>query len=207
MSKGLKTKDRILEQAVHWASLLGLEGLTLGHLAEQLGISKSGLYAHFGSKEDLQLQVLKTAEERFVDEVVRPALKAPRGAPRVTALVERWLGWASESRAGGCVFVAAATELDDRSGPVRDALEASQRAWFETLARACRLAQEEKHYRSDFDPEQFAFELQGILFSFHHQFRLLRRPESVQWARTAFAELQRRAWLDDSQHEQGGASS
>ncbi|NLE86125.1 MAG: TetR/AcrR family transcriptional regulator [Myxococcales bacterium] len=199
MSRALRTRDRILEGAIDLAAQLGLEGLSLGHLAERLGLSKSGLYAHFGSKEDLQIQVLGAAAERFVDEVVRPALEEPRGAPRVAALCERWLAWASTGRSGGCVFVAAGTELDDRSGPVRDALEATQRAWLETLARACRIAQEEGHYEQGVDPRQFAFELQGILFSFHHQARLLRDPEAANRARRAFGDLDARA--------RGGASS
>jgi AcrR family transcriptional regulator len=192
VSKAPRTRERILEQAVELASQLGVEGITLGQLAERLGLSKSGLYAHFGSKEDLQIQVLEAAAQRFVHEVVRPALSAPRGAPRVRALFERWLTWASELRPGGCVFVAAATELDDRDGPVRDALEASQRAWFETLARACRIAQEEGHYRATVDAEQFAFELQGLLFSFHHRARLLRSSDAVARARLAFDQLEAR---------------
>lgn len=193
MSKALRTRDRILEQAVDLAARLGLEGLSLGHLAEQLGLSKSGLYAHFASKEALQIQVLEVAAQRFVEGVVRPALREPRGAPRVAGLFERWLGWASTARPGGCVFVAAGAELDDRTGPVRDALETIQQSWFETLARACRIAQEEGHYGAELDPEQFAFELQGVLFSFHHQSRLLRSPDADARARRAFGALDARA--------------
>lgn len=176
------------------ASLVGLEGLTLGNLAEELKLSKSGLFAHFGSKERLQIEVLSVASSSFVEQVVKPAIAKPRGAPRVEALVERWLAWsASSERPGGCVFVAAATELDDRAGPVRDAVEQTQRAWLETLARACRIAQEAGHYRKEIEPEQFAFELQGILLAFHHQARLLRNPEAVQRARRAFSALAQRA--------------
>lgn len=191
VSKAPRTRQRILEHAVELASQLGVEGLTLGRLAEELGLSKSGLYAHFGSKEDLQIRILEAAAQRFIDVVVRPALKEPRGAPRVRALFEHWLRWASdEGRAGGCVFVAAATELDDRSGPARDALEASQRDWLTTLACACRIAQEEGHYRRDLDPDQVAFELQGILLAFHHRARLLRASDAVERARRAFLDLE-----------------
>ena len=176
------------------ASLVGLEGLTLGHLASELDLSKSGLFAHFGSKERLQIEVLRLAAESFVLQVVRPAISEPRGAPRVEALFERWLAWSgSQDRPGGCVFVAASTEVDDRSGPVRDAVESTQRAWLGTLARACRIAQEEGHYGADIEPEQFAFELQGLLLSIHHQARLMKNPHAVERARRAFAALVARA--------------
>src|SRR4051812_33343447 len=123
MSKGFGTRDRILDQAVRIASLEGLEGVTGGELAGGLGLSKSGLFAHFGSKDSLLVQVLETASARFLELVLRPALKAPRGEPRVIALFERWLIWAEPTNLpGGCIFVAAAVELDDHPGPLRDVL-------------------------------------------------------------------------------------
>ncbi len=173
--------------------MVGLEGLTLGNLADELQLSKSGLFAHFGSKERLQIEVLDVAAQSFIAQVVKPAIAEPRGAPRVSALFERWLAWSeSKERPGGCVFVAAASELDDRTGPVRDAVERTQRDWLDTLARSCRIAQEEGHYRADLEPEQFAFELHGILLAFHHQARLLRNPRAGERARVAFESLEKR---------------
>ena len=123
MGKGEITRHAILERATALASRSGLEGISIGHLAEDLGLSKSGLFAHFGSKEALQVEILRFAAERFVENVVRPALAQPRGEPRVRAIFERWIAWdRSHSVPGGCLFVAAASELDDRPGPARDEL-------------------------------------------------------------------------------------
>jgi AcrR family transcriptional regulator len=123
MSKGAATKDRIIERALRAASVDGLEGISLGKLASDVGMSKSGLFAHFESKEALQLDVLAAASEKFMEIVVRPAFEAPRGEPRVRALFEHWLKWErNESLPGGCVFMHAIAELDDRPGPARDSL-------------------------------------------------------------------------------------
>src|SRR5690349_10613587 len=139
--KGERTRDAILDGALRLASELGLEGLSIGRLAEELDLSKSGLFAHFGSKEDLQIRTLERAAARFGEVVVRPALEAPAGEPRVRALFERWLEWPRRVRQpGGCIFVAAAAELDDRPGPARDRLVALQREWLGTLAGAARRA-------------------------------------------------------------------
>jgi AcrR family transcriptional regulator len=190
MSKGAETRDRILDQAVRLASRDGLEGLSIGGLATELGLSKSGLFAHFGSKEELQLQVLQEAETRFREIVVQPALREPRGEPRLRAFFERWLDWdTGRSLPGGCVFVAAAVELDDRPGPLRDFLVQAQRDWFEALAKAARLAVEAGHFRPDLDAEQFAFHLYGIVLGYHHFKRLLRDPRAEERARAAFERL------------------
>ena len=152
MAKGEETRRAILDHALQVATTEGLEGLTIGRLAQDLRLSKSGLFAHFGSKEDLQLQVLETAIERFAEAVVRPALARPRGEPRVRALFENWLDWAEASfLPGGCVFIAAANELDDRPGALRDLLVSSQQQWLAVIARAARIAQEEGHFRADLD--------------------------------------------------------
>src|SRR5262252_11254590 len=129
MGKGELTRQAILERATALASRVGLEGVSIGRLSEELGLSKSGLFAHFGAKQALEVEVLRFAADRFVDGVVRPALAAPRGEPRVRAVFERWLAWDRRSRVvpGGCLFVAAATELDDRPGPARDELVRLQR--------------------------------------------------------------------------------
>jgi AcrR family transcriptional regulator len=190
MRKGEKTRGAILDEALRVASERGFEGLTIGRLAETLDLSKSGLFAHFSSKEGLQLQTLERAAERFTEVVVRPALAAASGEPRVRALFERWLEWPRRVRQpGGCIFVAAAAELDDRPGPVRDRLVELQRGWLASLARAARRAQEVGHFRRDLDPDQFAFEQHGIALSWHWHARLVRDPRAMERARNAFERL------------------
>ena len=190
MGKGEQTRDAILERAIRLASEVGLEGLTIGKLAGALDLSKSGLFAHFASKESLQVQTLDRAAERFVEVVVRPALAEPRGEPRLRALFERWLRWPEAvPQPGGCIFVQASVELDDRPGPARERLVALQRAWHESLATAVKGARAEGHLRRDVDPEQIAFELYGIMLSTHHSARLLRDPRATGRARRAFERL------------------
>lgn len=190
MSKGDETRERILDGALRLASLEGIEGLTVGGLATALGMSKSGLFAHFGSKEELQVQVLKTAIERFRQVVVEPALKARRGVPRLRALFERWLEWTNDaSLPGGCIFVAAAVELDDKAGPARDFLVRAQQGWLQTLARAARIAMQEGQLRADLDPEQFAYEVWSLALGYHHLRRLLRDPQASARVHAAFDRL------------------
>jgi AcrR family transcriptional regulator len=190
MRKGEATRAAILEHGVELATETGLDGLTIGRLATDLGLSKSGLFAHFKSKEALQIQVLDAAAERFVEEVVRPAVKQPRGEPRLAALFEQWLAWTkSNSGPGGCVFVAAAAERDDRPGPVRDRLVALQKGWLEVIATVYRTGVEERHFRSDVDVEQFAYELYSVMLGFHHAERLLRDPRADARANAAFERL------------------
>ncbi len=190
MGKGDERRQLILERAAQTASRLGLEGLTIGQLASDLGLSKSGLFAHFQSKEALQVQTLRHAAELFVDRVVRPALKAPRGERRLRALFERWLAWAeADVLKGGCLFVAAATELDDLDGPVRDELVRQQRDWLELIANVARTGIAEGDFRPGLDGEQVAFELYGVMLAYHHARRLLRDPRAPQRARDAFDAL------------------
>jgi AcrR family transcriptional regulator len=190
MSKGTITRERIVDQALKDASLLGLEGLSLGHLAEQVGMSKSGLFAHFGSKEELQKQILGAAAAKFGEIVVKPALTAPRGAPRVRAMFEGWLRWErNESVPGGCVFTHAQAELDDKPGPVRDELARWQQEWKGMLARAASIAVAEKHFRKNVDTSQFAFLMFGIIFAYYHAKRLLEEPTAEAQARAAFESL------------------
>jgi len=184
MTKGEDTKQRILGQALDLASTVGVEGLSIGELAKATEMSKSGLFAHFDSKEDLQLQVLETATVDFIETVVSPALREPRGEPRVRALFERWLAWET-LRTGGCPFMAAAFELDDRPGLVRDALVATQRDWVDTLTTAIRIAVDEGHLRKDLDASQLAFEIYGAFMAFHLHHRLLREPTAHSRAMTA----------------------
>jgi AcrR family transcriptional regulator len=192
--KGETTRQAILEHATARASKVGLEGLSIGGLAEDLELSKSGLFAHFQSKETLQLQVVDHAASRFVDAVVRPALNAPRGEPRVRAVFERWMEWPRQMPLpGGCFFVSAISEFDDRPGLVRDRLVQLQRDWLETIANTVRTAIAEGHFHADADPEQFAHDLYGVMLGYHHAARLLGDPRATERARRAFEALLRAA--------------
>lgn len=172
------------------ASTMGIEGITLGSLADSLELSKSGLFAHFKSREALQIAVLQNAAEHFREIVVAPALRAPRGEPRIRALFESWIAWGkSKTLPGGCVFVSAAVELDDRPGPVRDVLVQTQKDWIDLLSQTARTAVEEGQFRRDLDVDQFAFELYGIVLGFHHQSRLFRDPKALSRMQTAFERL------------------
>lgn len=206
MSKGAHTRERIIEHAYRVAARDGLEGLSIGSLASDLGLSKSGLFAHFGSKEVLQVEVLKAGVSQFEQFVIRPALAAPRGEPRIQALFERWLAWVEHTEStGGCLLVSASAELDDRPGPARDFLAATERQYMGVLAKAVRIAIEEGHFRPDVDPKQFAFEWKGVMLAHHEAVRLMRDPAAVSMARTALARLlasARRGGTDDSKAPQ-----
>jgi AcrR family transcriptional regulator len=189
VAKGDETRERIVRHALRLSSKEGLEGLSIGVLANELGLSKSGLFAHFGSKEELQLAVLKLVAERFEREVLIPAFRAPRGEQRIRRIFDRWVDWVSAAP-GGCPFVAASVELDDKldSRP-RGYLVTAQRLLLQTLARAAQIAKEEGHFRADLDTEQFAFELDGVMLSYSHWKRLLRDPKAEARAREAFEKL------------------
>jgi AcrR family transcriptional regulator len=187
VSKGEATRQSVLTHAVAQARVVGLDGLTIGRLADDLGLSKSGLFAHFKSKEKLQVAVIEESRRAFVAEIIAPALRKPRGEPRVRALFEGWLAWSR--REGGCFFVAASAELDDRTGPARDALVAAQRDWLDTLAQAAQIAVEEDHFRRDLDTRQFAYELESLMLGFHHLGRLLDDRHAVERARRAVEAL------------------
>ena len=193
MRKGEQTRETILVHALRLATRVGFEGLTIGRLADDLKLSKSGLFAHFKSKEALQLQVLEFGIERFVETVVKPALAAPRGEKRVRALFGRWIDWPRSSGLAGCMFVALATELDDQPGPVRERLVQSQKDWLDVIANCVRTAIVEGHFRKQVDPEQFAHELYGIMLASHHAVRLLRDRNGVERTRRSFERL-----LDDA---------
>jgi AcrR family transcriptional regulator len=202
MSRIKTTRRDIVDRALTLAADVGLENVTLGVLATELDVSKSGLFAHFKSKEALQLSVLAEAVERFTATIVRPALTAPRGEPRVVALFENKLAWI---RGGGgatlapapngdlprarCIFMALSQEYDDRPGTVRDAVVQSQRDWRATIARAARIAIDEGHFRADLDVDQFAFEFLGICMTFQQTNRLLADERAEGFARAAFDAL------------------
>ena len=189
MSKGEDTRRSILQQALELASELGLEGLTFGTLASRVGMSKSGLYAHFSSKEDLQAQVLDAAAAHFVDVVMARVLKEPRGLPRVRCLFEQWVIWATRELSGGCPFIAAASEFDDRPGLVRDRVVSHLRDVTGTIARAAQIAVEEGHLRPDLNLHQFAFDFWAILLALHGHARLGLSDDPFKLAERAFERL------------------
>ena len=190
MSKGTDTRAKIVEIALRSASLDGIEGITLGKVASDVGMSKSGLFAHFDSKEELQVGVLNAAAQKFTEVVVSPAFKAPRGEPRLRSLFEHWLEWErNESLPGGCVFTHAAAELDDRPGPAHDTLVEWQRRWMETLTRAVQMSADAGHFRSDVDASLCAFQIYGIVLGYYHSARLLRDPNARSKALNAFDQL------------------
>jgi len=189
-TKGEQTRATILDEALKVASRLGLEGLTIGSLAEVTGMSKSGLFAHFGSREDLQLAVLEHAAQRYGQQVFMPILEIARGLPRLRALFERWLDWTLASGLpGGCIMISAANEFDDRPGPIRDAVIANQRRGNAICEKAVRLAIEEGHLKAGTDPEQISFEMLGIVLASHNHRRLLGDKEARKRAMKAFDEL------------------
>lgn len=184
----------MLGAAVSLASEVGLEGVSIAKLAQRVGLSKSGLFAHFSSKENLQIELLTEATRRFVDVVVAPGLREKRGEPRVRALFENWLRWSrADFLPGGCIFIAAAVELDDKPGPVRDLLVSSQKDWLETIAGAARIAVSEGHFRRGLDVHQFAHEEFSIAFGHHFISRLIQEPRAEARTRAAFDRLVRDA--------------
>jgi AcrR family transcriptional regulator len=187
--KGDDTRAGILDRAVNISSLEGLEGLTIGRLADDLSMSKSGLFAHFGSKEELQLATVEAARNRFVDEVVRPALAASRGYPRLMAICRAWLDYVQrEVFPGGCFFAAASFEFDGRPGPVRDAIAVAMDAWLETLEKAIRLAKDEGHLDPKVDPAQLAFELNALFFGANFAWNLRHDKKAFARAERAIRE-------------------
>jgi AcrR family transcriptional regulator len=186
LHKGQQTRAAILEAALGQASHMGLEGLSIGALAELTQMSKSGVFAHFGSREELQISVIREYHARFEEEVFFPAIREPRGLPRLRALFERWIRRVSVELDSGCIYISGAVEFDDRPGPVRDALVAMVRDWHAALSRAIGVAVSEGHLRADTDPTQMLFELHGLILALHHDARFLRTPGSLDRARAGF---------------------
>ena len=175
--RSLRTRKAILLRAVNLASLEGLEGLTVGRLAEDLKMSKSGLFAHFGSKQDLQLATVEAARQSFIDSISRPAMSAPKGMPRLWHLIESWLRHVeSKLFAGGCFFTAASFEFDGRSGPVRDRIVVIMREWMATLDRAVLEAQKAGHIDPHANPTLLAYEVQALGLGAHWSCQLLDDP-------------------------------
>ncbi len=184
--KGQQTRTAILDAALGLASHIGLEGLSIGALADVARMSKSGVFAHFGSREELQISVIRHYHSRFEEEVFAPAMREPRGLPRLRGLFERWIRRVSVERDAGCIYISGAVEFDDRPGPVRDALVTMVRDWHAALARAIRLAIDCGHLRADTDAAQLLFELHGLILALHHDARFLVTSDAPDRARAGF---------------------
>ncbi|MCK5352866.1 TetR/AcrR family transcriptional regulator [bacterium] len=190
MAKGEKTKGKILEKAASLASVCGLEDMSIGKLAKATGLSKSGLFAHFNSKENLQTQVVQWAAEMFTEKVMRPAFNESRGIPRIRAIFENWKNWIDgDSLPGGCVMIASSTEFDDKPGAVRDEVVSMMNELLQSLTRTAQIAIEEGHFKANADPRQFAFEFESLLHGYHLLHRLLKDPEARERSDTALERL------------------
>jgi AcrR family transcriptional regulator len=194
--KGQQTRAAILDAALGLASHMGLEGLSIGAIAEVMRMSKSGVFAHFGSREELQISVVREYHARFEDEVFRPAMHEPRGLPRLRSLFQRWVRRVSVEIDSGCIYISGAVEFDDRPGPVRDALVAMVKAWHQALERAIRIAIDEGHLKPDTEAQQMLFEVHGLILALHHDARFLRLPGSLHRAGVAFEHVLARYLID-----------
>ncbi|KFC73539.1 MULTISPECIES: TetR/AcrR family transcriptional regulator [unclassified Massilia] len=189
MRKGELTRAAILDVALELSSRDGLEGLTIGVLADRMNMSKSGVFAHFGSREDLQLEVVKLYHHRFEQEVFFPSVREPRGLPRLQSMFDRWLARVSVEIASGCIYISGAVEYDDRPGPIREELVKMVQDWQDALRRAARQAIEVGHLRPDADAEQLVYEMYGLILALHHDARFLRNAGAVERARRGFERL------------------
>lgn len=188
-TKGERTREVILDEALQLASVVGLEGLTIGALASRLGLSKSGLYAHFKSKDALQLAILQHGANHFIDTVVNPSLTSGDPVAALRTIFASWLEWSGQKMAGGCLFVTAIVEYDDRPGPVRDLLVQLHRRWLDFLGGAATRAASAGRFRADLDAAQFAHDFHAILLGFNQARRLLRDPDAEAKAHRAFQRL------------------
>lgn len=189
MQKGQQTKIAILDAALGLATQIGLEGLSIGAVAEATHMSKSGVFAHFGSREELQISVIREYFTRFEQEIFYPAMKEPRGLPRVQALFANWMKRVAVEIQSGCIFISGAAEFDDRPGPVRDALAASVQIWLNALDRAVVAAKDQGHLAPDTDAHQMAFEIHGLILALHYEARFLQTPGSIERANKGFANV------------------
>jgi len=191
MRKGEQTRNAILDAALALASRDGLEGLTIGVLAEQMQMSKSGVFAHFGSREDLQVAVVQEYHRRFEQDVFTPGLAEVRGLPRLRRMVFGWMEKRIQDEVStGCIFISGAVEYDDRpDSPVREALVFSVASWRSALEKAILQAKEEGHLRSDTDPQMMLFEVYSVTLGVHHDARFLKLPGAVSLARAALERL------------------
>jgi AcrR family transcriptional regulator len=189
LQKGQQTKQAIVDAALGLAAQIGLEGLSIGALAEVTQMSKSGVFAHFGSREELQISVIREYYARFADEVFAPAMDEARGLPRVRALFANWMKRVAVELQSGCIFISGAVEFDDRPGPVRDALASSVKTWLAAMYRAVVQAKEEGQLNADADEAQMAFEIHGLILALHYEARFLKNPVSIERANKGFENI------------------
>lgn len=190
VTKGSRTRQTIVDEALGLARKVGLEGVTLGELASSVQLSKSGLFAHFKSKEALQLAVLDEATDQFTRDVVAPALTKPRGMVRLEALFDNYCAWiANKVREGGCIFISLSQEYDDRPGVVRDRLVEAEKGFREVIRRVAQGAAEQAGKADDFEADQFVFGFMGVGLSLQQAHRLLRDPHAMGQARKSFRQL------------------
>lgn len=186
LQKGQQTKAVIVEAALGLATHIGLEGLSIGALADVTGMSKSGVFAHFGSREELQISVVREYHARFEQEVFYPAMTAARGVARLRAMFGHWMQRTSIEIDSGCIYISGAVEFDDRAGPVRDALASSVRTWLAAMKRAIEQSKELSELRADVNPEQMLFEIHGLILALHYEARFLQTPGSIDRANAGF---------------------
>ncbi len=189
LSKGEETRAAILKAALKHASVAGFEGLTIGTLAAETGMSKSGLFAHFGSKEELQIATLEEGIRRFSETTMMPALSAPRGLKRLQAMCDSWLTWTSRNELAGCPMMTASQEFDSKPGPVRDAVVGHMQRLHQGLVKSVQMAIDNGEFAADVDAEQIAFELFGIISSCYRARNLFHDKQADQRARRAFDRL------------------
>ncbi|MFM9999101.1 MAG: TetR/AcrR family transcriptional regulator [Burkholderiaceae bacterium] len=187
--KGQQTRAAIVQVALRLATQVGLEGLSIGAVAEVVGMSKSGVFAHFGAREELQISVVREYFRQFEQEVFAPVLALERGLPRVQALFSNWMDRVAREIQSGCIFISGAAEFDDRPGAVRDALVASVKTWFAALLRAIVQAREAGHLRADVDCQQMAFEIHGLILALHFEARFLDDPGAIDRANKGFLHI------------------
>lgn len=186
LHKGQQTKAAIIDAALGLATHIGLEGLSIGALADVTGMSKSGVFAHFGSREELQISVVREYHQRFEQEVFYPAVAEERGLPRLRAMFANWMQRTSIEIDSGCIYISGAVEFDDREGPVRDALAGSVLTWMAAMKRAIQQCKEGGQLQADVDESQMLFEIHGLILALHYEARFLKTPGSIARATTGF---------------------
>jgi AcrR family transcriptional regulator len=189
LHKGQQTKALIVDAALGLATQIGLEGLSIGALAEVAQMSKSGVFAHFGSREELQISVVREYHQRFEEEVFYPAMQQARGLPRLQALFANWMRRTSVEIDSGCIYISGAVEFDDRPGPVRDTLASSVRTWMLAMRRGVEQAKAEGHLVPLVEEDQLLFEIHGLILALHYEARFLKTPGSVARAQKGFRHI------------------
>jgi AcrR family transcriptional regulator len=189
--RGSKTKRLILDTAMKIASTYGIQGVTIGDLAKKIGMSKSGLFAHFENKDNLQLEILQVASNHFSEKVLKPAFQNPRGLPRLEAMFENWLEYLNDGSTlpGGSIFIAASFELDDRPGLLKDFVQNAQNELILNIEKAVQFAIEEGHFKKTTNKHDFAWKLYSYVLGYHHFKRMLHNPGAENFIQQAFKEL------------------